>query len=113
MKSSLHYRLVIFSALIISGVFTGSCRAEIDISCPPLFMHVSRDIEDSICISKMRVFVCPKMCHPVNGHEEGISTVCFKKGEPFGEQTEFKIRVFIPENCELTLPIAVKPATEQ
>lgn len=60
MKSFLHYRLVIFSALIISGVFTGSCRAETDIPCSALSMHVSREIGDRICISKESVSVCPK-----------------------------------------------------
>lgn len=112
MKSFLHYRLVIFAALITCGIFTGSCRAETDIPCSPLSMHVSREIGDRICISKHRVSVCPKMCHSVNGHEEGVSSSCFKKGEPFGEKTEFQIRVFIPGSCELTLPVAVKPVTE-
>lgn len=113
MKSFLHYRLVIFAALITCGVFTGSCRADTDISCLPLFNHISLNDGDKICFSHQPVAVCPKICHPVASYDVDLYFSCLKKGELFGEKTEYVKTVSLPDRCELTLPVTVKQDAAQ
>ncbi|HCM63326.1 MAG TPA: hypothetical protein DIT05_12385 [Morganella sp. (in: Bacteria)] len=113
MKSFLHYRLVIFAALITCGIFTGSCRAETDISCLPLHMTIQLNTENGICFSKHPVPTCPKICHLAQSVNKSIIFSCVSKDNPYGKPTDSIMTVAIPERCELTLPVAVKPVTEQ
>ncbi|OBU12079.1 hypothetical protein AYY18_17145 [Morganella psychrotolerans] len=113
MKSFLHYRLITFSALIICGVFTGSCRAEIDTQCQLLFRQTIFDSGDYTCISEGPVPACPEICHPVSSYDKEADVICFKKDDPFGKETKLIKSVSVPDRCELTLPVAVKPPAEQ
>lgn len=96
MKSFLHYRLVIFAALITCGVFTGSCRAETDIPCPLLSWTIHFNSGDNICFSKESVPVCTEICHPVNSRDVVVDFIGFKKGEQFGKKTERAKSVSLP-----------------
>ncbi len=113
MKSFLYYRLVIFAALITCGVFTGSCRAETDILCPMVLRHLTYNFEDNICFSQVSVPACTEICHPVRSRDRSIRFSCIKEGDPSGRKTVINKVVSIPERCELTLPVAVKPDTVQ